>query len=413
MTSTTDHIIDEMTALRVIESLRSGVASPQVSVHFSSGRKEITNDILTELEEVADTGRPGGKVISAGYGQGKTHLLNQVAVNALGNNFAVATVVVSKETPIHNRKHLYQKIANSIVLPGEREPGMERRLAVLRPNSDAVQDLFLYADKNFHPKIQAVLKGYFLSSDPYGQFLLYSDLVGESLPLSQIREILKDATGTRVTVEKMPSEDFGQYFHLLTALVRTLKLNGLVILFDEAELLGALGPASRMKAYLNMAPFLGLGGPFNMRFVYSVFFVASGFYADIIVGKRELSQIKGRASISLAKADVQAVMSVLDFLINERVELTDLTQAQIEAILDEVQRLHGIAYHWNALLDVPLVLTKTEGAPLRTVIRGAVESLDLGLLYGGEQQIAVQGLDTTIPGEDEELFATEDEISAK
>jgi hypothetical protein len=163
-----------------------------------------------------------------------------------------------------------------------------------------------------------------------------------------------------------------------------------------------------MKAYLHFASLLGLGGPFKMRFCYPVFFFASGFYSDVIVQKREIVNVEKRASEKFEKADAIAIQSVLDFLLNDREELDDLSSNEVENILASIKQLHGLAYGWDAVLDIRRVLEKTEDAPLRTVIRGAIESLDISLLYQeNAPQIAVNALDVAIPGEDEEIFAND------
>jgi hypothetical protein len=394
--------------LCIIESLRAGIASKSVSKYFSQSREDTLARVEDDLTQMAEDGVPQGLVISASYGQGKTHLLNQISELAHTQNYAVSSLVVSKESQVHNLKRFYHKVASSIMLPGETESGLERRLAKLRPSSDSVQDLLIQADNHLHPKLNYVLRGYFSSTDPYDQFLLYGDMTGDSLSIVDIREILQRALGSKPRIPKMSNDQFGQYFILLGWLVRLLGHKGLVILFDEAELLGALGFVSRMKAYLHFASLLGLGGPFKMRFCYPVFFFASGFYSDVIVQKREIVNVEKRASGKFEKADAIAIQSVLDFLLNDREELDDLSSKEVENILASIKQLHGLAYGWDAVLDIRRVLEKTEDAPLRTVIRGAIESLDISLLYQeNAPQIAVNALDVAIPGEDEEIFAND------
>jgi hypothetical protein len=233
-------------------------------------------------------------------------------------------------------------------------------------------------------------------------------MTGEALAIADIREILQRALGSKPRIPKMSNDQFGQYFVLLSLLVRLLEYKGLVILFDEAELLGALGIFSRMKAYLNIASLLGLGGPFKMRFSYPVFFFASGFYSDVIVQRREIVNVEKRVSEKFGEEDAAAIQSVLDFLLNEREELQDLSKKEVEKVLVSIKQLHGLAYGWDAVLDTKRVLERTEDAPLRTVIRGAVESLDISLLYQeNEPQIAVNAVDEVIPSEDEEIFASD------
>ena len=395
-------------ACRTIEALRAGVAAPCVSRYLSRGRDEILRAVAEDLLSVQADGKSRGLVISASYGQGKSHLLNLVSTTARDNGFAVAKLVLSKEAPVHNLKRLYQKIATSVILPSEDEPGMERALGALRPTSNRVQDLFFYSSTKLHPRINAPLVAYFNTSDAYEQSLLFGDLVGDFLPLYQLRAITKAANAGE-KVPKLPREEFGQYFLLLAALVRTLGWRGLVLLLDEVELLAALSISSRVKAYLHIASLLGVGGPFTARHMYTVLFVASGFYADVISGRGELQKVRSWATERYGEEVARQVGAVLDVFISDRIELPDLSEQDVRTLLLSITKLHGQAYKWNASLDMDQVLDRTKNSPLRTVLRGAVEWLDLAYLYAEKPAFAVKEVNGGIPLEDEDLFAVEAE----
>lgn len=118
-------MISEVEALHIIESLRSGISSPRVCSHFPHGRQSILDRIDRDLSSFETDAGPHGLVVSGSYGQGKTHLLHQIAKRAQERNFAIATVVLGRETPFHRLSRLYQKAANSLVLPDTDQPGLE------------------------------------------------------------------------------------------------------------------------------------------------------------------------------------------------------------------------------------------------------------------------------------------------
>jgi hypothetical protein len=215
---------------------------------------------------------------------------------------------------------------------------------------------------------------------------------------------VKSATGAREKISKLPAEEFGQYFLLLSALVRTLGCNGLVILLDEVELLAALGVASRAKAYFNLASLMGMGESYFGKRTYTVLFVASGFYSDVLVEREEAARVRSWALENMGEEATGRISDVLDIFLTERIELKDLSGKDIQALLSEITQLHSVAYDWEAKLDPRAVLEATRGAPLRTVIRGTVEWLDLLYLYGDHPSLAVGSVQSNVPTEDEELF---------
>ena len=89
----------DMEARRVIEALRSGIPSRAVGQYFSEARPQIMKEISGRLEQVSETGKSDGMVISGKYGEGKTHLLNTVFNMAHSANMVVSYLSLSKETP--------------------------------------------------------------------------------------------------------------------------------------------------------------------------------------------------------------------------------------------------------------------------------------------------------------------------
>jgi len=61
-------------ARHIIEALRSGIPSRSVGHYFSEARPKVLHELNNDLEEISISGKSKGRLISAKYGEGKTHL---------------------------------------------------------------------------------------------------------------------------------------------------------------------------------------------------------------------------------------------------------------------------------------------------------------------------------------------------
>ena len=91
---------------RAVEALRSGVPSWDAVAALGSGQPEAEDRFTALLEQVREPGRPtagpSGLLLGGGFGAGKSHLLTHLSHLAMSDGFAVSTVVISKETPLHD-----------------------------------------------------------------------------------------------------------------------------------------------------------------------------------------------------------------------------------------------------------------------------------------------------------------------
>lgn len=94
---------EQVARRRAIEALRSGVPSWDAVIALGSGQAEAEDAYANTLAAV-EGGKASGLLLGAGFGAGKSHLLTHLAQVALDRGFAVSTVVISKETPLHARR---------------------------------------------------------------------------------------------------------------------------------------------------------------------------------------------------------------------------------------------------------------------------------------------------------------------
>lgn len=379
----------EFEAVATVEALRSGITSRHLAAIFSYGREALLEGVERDLERVAEDGRPRALLLRGYFGEGKTHFLNVIFNRAQERNFVVSFIVLSKETPFSRLDRVYPKVVAGTWVPQAAEPGVESLVRDLRPHDPATGELLEFAEWELHPKVHCVLRNYLESSDAYHRHLLYSDLAGEWMPLSQLKSLHRLNFGRPGRIGRFrPQADAWDYFRLLARLIRARGFAGWVILFDEFELVGTLGVAARAEAYCNLARFLFPEGGVELDATYAVFGVASQLWSYRLVPQQrrrpDTDEIPTRLRAKGEPAKAERARPAMNALLQDAASLEALPAGEVRRMLGAVVDLHARAYGWQPDVDVDRLFEATKHARLRTKIRYAVEYLDLKYLYREE-----------------------------
>lgn len=380
-------------ARHVIEALRSGIPSRAVGQYFSEARPNIMREISAQLDDICESPKKGGMIISGKYGEGKTHLLNTVFNMAHSNHMVVSYLSLSKETPFDKLYLVYQKLVGNTYLPQRLQPGFMHVLEKMTPNSQLANEMLFYAAKHLETdKLYYLLRSYLNTEDLDEKFLLQADLEGDFIanaPLKQIyKRIFNQKVKYNVNFSKM--KHCGDYFDFLSHFFTQMGYNGWVILIDETELVGRLGKKARLNAYRNMARFLLPDS--KMEAVYSLFALGASYAEDVVEAKHEYENL----AVSWPGQE-EPMKTVLNMIVKAR-QLPPLGNEEISEILKKVQEFHGRAYGWNPDITISTLMRATQsgGYLLRTKIRAAIEFLDQLYQYGeaGNTRIDELGKET-------------------
>ncbi len=361
------------------------------------GREALIEQVQHNLDAV-ESGENHSLVLKGDYGEGKTHFLNIVFNYAQQKNFAVSFVVLSKETPFNRLDRVYPKVVAGTYLPGEQEPGFEMILRDIRPGSDTAEKLLDFARNELHPKIFYVLQNYLMAGDTYQQYLLYGDLAGNWLPISQLKSLNKLNFGRSARIERFRlKENSWDYFRFLAYLFKMRGLAGWVILFDEFELVGTLGLITRSEAYANLARFLFPEDGKKLTSTGAVFSIASRFWLDILLGERrqDIEEVPNKLFLKGERQKAELVRRALNALLQNTVTLETLPGREVYRMLAAVKDLHSKAYGWEPDIDLEKIWEATKHDRLRTKIRYMLEYLDLKYLYREEPVVTTGDLEET------------------
>lgn len=379
-------------AMHVVEALRSGVPSRAVGTYFSEGRPAMLRRIRDNMEAVRETGKSRGMIFTGRYGEGKTHMLNTVFSMASEAKMAVSYVCLGKETPMDKLHLLYRKIIANTYLPGKAQPGFRFLLEEMTEGSGTAGELMAYAATSLETnKIYHLLKAFLGTQEEEERALFLGDLEGDFVSPALIKKSFRRVTGKPAKFNQSFSKTRHcmDYFHFISVLFRRFGLNGWVILFDEAELMGRLGKKARSKSYRNMQAFLNPTA--ELEGVFSLFAFSASFADDVIVKRNEMESAEAiwasdPAALKAAKASLNAIMDAW--------ELAPLSREEILQVLSSIQEFHGLAYDWEPRLSPETLYAATEGGGylLRSRIRAAIELLDQLYQYGEAGSVKITAL---------------------
>ena len=386
--------MSDFSSRQVIEALRSGVPSRAVGAYFSEARPQMMKRLTGRMDQLQTDGSSGGMIFTGRYGEGKTHLLNTAFSMAAEKNMAVSYVALGKETPIDKPDQLYRKVMAQTYLPGAKQPGFRARLEEsLTPGSNVTGELLAYTARELQTdRIYYLLKALIGAQEEDDREVLLADLEGDFTTDGIIKKTYRRVTGTPAKFSQTFSKTKHamDYFCFMSHLFRSFGLDGWVLLFDEAELMGRYSKKGRAKAYVSMQKFLRPDTGLEQSL--SIFAFSSSYAEDVIDRKHEFDVVKSVWSddpdaLKASNASLNAILAAP--------ELAPLTKEEIRRILVSIQEFHGKAYDWTPSVSEETLLKASEngGYLLRTKIRAAIEFLDQLYQYGevGETKITDLG----------------------
>jgi len=380
--------MDAQQARRIIECLRSGVSSLETANVLTVGREQLVTAINEHFRAVRQNSKSEHLIVEGAYGQGKTHILNKIESMALQQNFAVSRVVAGRESPLGRIDNFYQRLVRSLVLPDRpNDHGVKvflDKIAVHRQGGPYDAWMLWVRDQGY-TRLYNLLQSYYeVRTDDPEPF--YEEIEGTPVPISDLKRSLKIAQGT----PRLRLSDYWGYLRAISQAIHLFGYAGWVILIDEAELIQGLSLSQRIKAYETLARLWGLIPNQSLPGSYTVVSFARSFYS--FMQDRDES---GRVRQSLLGKGLQDYWSiigeVLERLETEKHELNPLSWDDYSRLLDEVLGIYRQAYGFTTTVDRErlLQLAVGETRPVRTLVRTAIQYLDLRMQYPDEDPLAL------------------------
>jgi len=379
---------EQVARRRAVEALRAGVPSWDAVAALGSGQTEA-EDRFAGLLDGAEAGRAGSLLLGAGFGAGKSHLLTHLSALALERGFAVSTVVISKETPLHDPAKVLRAAVDTLTGPGRLGGVLPEAVAALDRESAAYADLRRWVaspDADLDDRFAATL---LLHERLQGGEMPEADEVvdaavrfwsGDPLRTPDLRRALKaiGAAG-QFCLPTVPARELArQRLRFLPRLLRAAGHSGWVVLFDEVELIGRYSLLQRGRSYAELARWTGAAKQDVGVPLATVLALTDDFEAAVLVGKDDRSVVPGRLrdkqtpewteTAGLAEKGIRALER--DLLLLSVPDPDELDRAYLA-----LKALHGAAYDWQPP-DVP-GLERLGATRMRQYVRAWINAWDL------------------------------------
>lgn len=375
---------EQVAQRRAVEALRSGVPSWDAVSALGSGQPEA-EDRFGGLLDAADAGRAGGLLLGAGFGGGKSHLLLHLAQLALDRGFAVSTVVVSKETPLHDPAKVFRAAMESLVGPGRVGGLLFEAADALDPDSGRYAELtrWLHSaggpDERFaatvllHEKLRG---GEAPDSDQLVDAIVRF-WAGDPIRVPDLRRALK-SVGASYAFGPVPARELArQRLSFVARLLRAAGHAGWLILFDEVELIGRYSLLQRGRSYAEVARWVSAGDDRSAPLA-AVLALTDDFEAAVLVGKDDRTVVPARLrdkqtpewseTAALAEKGIR-------HLSRDVLALDPPDAAELDRAYAVLKALHGAAYGWSPP-DVP-GLERLGATRMRQYVRAWINAWDL------------------------------------
>lgn len=379
---------DQVARRRAVEALRSGVPSWDAVMALGAGQPEAEDRFSATLD-AAEHGKTQGLLLGAGFGAGKSHLLTHLAHIALSRGFAVSHVVISKETPLHDPSKVFRAVVESLIGAARTSDALTDAVASLDPDTPRYAELTRWLHSAASPVDERFVATVLLHERLRGGEVPDSDetieavlrfWTGDPLPMPDLRRALKAVGAAGMyTFSAVPVRELArQRMRFLPRLLRAAGYAGLVILFDEVELIGRYTALQRGRSYAELARWVDGEPDDRTAPLAAVLAMTDDFEAAVLTGKDDRTKIPMRlrdkqspewAEIAqLAEKGIRHIER--DLLLLDPPDAAELDRAY--ALLKD---LHGAAFNWSPP-DVP-GLERLSATRMRQYIRAWINAWDL------------------------------------
>ena len=350
---------------RAVEALRSGVPSWDAVAVLGSGQPAAEDQFSVLLDRVREGGRPAGGpsglLLGGGFGAGKSHLLTHLSHLAMASEFVVSTVVISKETPLHDPVKTFRAAIAGALDPVRSHGVLADSAASLDQDTPGYAELSRWVnspasglDERFSATLlcHERLRGGEVPGSDETIDALVRFWGGEPLRMPDLRRALKSvgAAGLYGFTPISARELARQRFRFACRLLRAAGHAGWVVLFDEVELIGRYSVLQRGRSYAELARWLGNDAADPGTPLLAVLAMTDDFEAAVLTGKDDLVQIPAKLrakqspewdeTAALAEAGMRHIEH--DMVLLEPPDDDDLDRAYAA-----LRQLHADAFGWS------------------------------------------------------------------
>jgi hypothetical protein len=348
----------------IIKALKSGMVPGDGIDRIVVGRDDVLKQLRLDLEDIAE-GTSGFKFYAGDYGSGKTFMCSLARNEAWKQDFVVSCVNIdARELPMNRMETIYSRIINGIrtkdhknmpafdfilqewLFKLETKVQKEKNLNPMDSQDREKISNFIAQEINqqlenlrhFDSSFANALRGYYEAVRTQDKEIETSALgwiKGEAnIPLSH-----KSKFNVKGSINKDNAINF---FKSVTQLMVNIGYKGMVIIFDELELIRTVRHDLRSAAYENIRYLCDLTAKEEIPNCYFVFAGTEDVYQDETKGIPSYQALYARirSDNNFIKGKMKDVRAPLAYLDN-------FDEARLLEVSRKVIKVHEMAYEWD------------------------------------------------------------------
>jgi BREX system ATP-binding protein BrxC/D len=384
--------------LRAMEALRAGVPNRDVVRQLRPHQEEIEDRFQTLLDTTEGGWPEGvhapGLLLEGDFGTGKSHWLEYFQHMALVGKFVCSTVVINKETPLHDLAKVYRSAAGSAVAQGTIGPLLAEVPFIYQADkAPYYQELLEWVAQNASvaPRLAATLFLFQRTTDPELRKKVVAEWIGDPMRVGELKRALRELGEPRdFGLSRPVKEPILHRFEFLTRFFRSSGYRGWVILLDETEMVAKYSLRQRGRAYANMAQLLGMVKTAPIPGVASVFTITKDYAGQVLFGrKNDVVNIPARLQGTRDEAYAAPAEIGMRTIRSKGVELRPPTREQLHETYERVRALYSDAYGWNAG-DIEETREYAASTGMRQYVRSWINVWDLRRLYDYDAHLVAE-----------------------
>lgn len=376
------HLIEKR---RAIEALRAGVPNRDVVKQLPPLQEDIKESFMQMLNAARGAGDAksdfNGLLLEGGFGTGKSHWLEYFRHVALDANFAVSSIVLNKETPLHNLQKVYRACVESAVVRGKTGPALAEIAHTYHSDrAPFFRELFDWAHgtPGLDPRFAATLMLFIATTDLEIRQRIIDDWTGYPMKVPDIRKALRSVGETGTKIGKPMKGQELQRFAFLSKFFKSAGYAGWLILLDEGEFTSHYSLRQRARAYANLASLFGRQS--NLPELATILTISDDYVGQVLYGKNDRECIPLKVGKTRDSGIVPLAGQGMELILRKGCPIRPYTPKQIDDVYNHVRRLYSDAYDWESpdLEHRPDVLPSE---PMRRYIRSWINAWDFLRLY--------------------------------
>lgn len=374
--------------LRAVEALRAGVPSRDVVRFFPPHQNDVENRWHTALESARNSVAQG-ILLEGDFGTGKSHWIERLRHLALEANFVCSTIVLNKETPLHDMSKLLRAAIESAVSPRRSGPALSEIAHTY--NADKVPgyaDLFQWADaKERDPRLLQSLMLFEKSRDTDVRERVIDEWMGYPMLAGEMKKALTDIGEKRVRVAKA-RRDSAERFEFLARFFQSAGYSGWALLLDETEMTSKYSLRQRGRSYAHLARFLGATE--GIHGLACAATITKDYAGQVLYGrKNDASLLPRRLEDSPDEFLVAAAIAGMRTIEKNGIDLRPPSRDSVDDLFEKAREFYSVAYQWPAPA-LPSRLEFSSTTSLRQHLRSWINTWDLLRLYAHQSQTVTE-----------------------